>query len=278
MDTLDQRYKSNHFILVHKITEVPNDVTTHLHDCYELIYFISGDLTYYIEGQAYKVCPHDMIITNSRELHRIVFNSKSHYERMYIHFKPEYISSFQTDEYNMLYYLENRKLGYFNRIPANDVLEYKVSELWEQIEKASMEPTSEKQIMMKALFVQMLITINKILSKYNNCAVDRHKYDQKIVAILDYINKNLDEKISLDLLQQEFYVNKYYLCHIFKMNTGFTVIEYITYKRIMKALEFLISGMTATDAALAVGYGDYSTFYKAFKNITGFSPKQYYRK
>ncbi len=82
------------------------------------------------------------------------------------------------------------------------------------------------------------------------------------------------KKITLDILQQRFYVNKYYLCHIFKMNTGFTVIEYITYKRVVRAMELLMSGVTAIDAAHAVGFGDYSAFYKAFKKITGFSPKQ----
>lgn len=278
MDKQIQRYNSNHFSLFHMVTDIPNDVTTHLHDCYELFYFISGDLTYYIEGQAYKLCPNDLIITNSRELHRIVFNTKSRYERKFIHFKPEYISSFQNGEYNMLYYIENRKLGYFNRVAAKDVLEYKIDQLWEQIEQVSQQSAPESSIMMKAIFVQMLVTINKIFAKSNNSVVDRQKYDQKIVAILDYINKNLDEKISLDLLEKKFYVNKYYLCHIFKMNTGFTVMEYITYKRVMKASELLMSGMTALDAAHAVGYGDYSTFYKAFKGITGFSPKHYNRK
>lgn len=281
MDKQIQRYINNHFLMVHMVTDIPSDVTTHLHDCYELFYFIAGDLTYYIEGQAYELRPHDIIITNSRELHRIVFNAKCRYERKYIHFKPEFISSFQTAEYNLLLYIENRKLGYFNRIPAEDVLEYKLNELWEQIEQTALEPAPENSILMKALFVQMLVTMNKVFAKYDNPLGDRHKshkYDYKIVKILDYINNNLDEKITLNVLQQKFYVNKYYLCHIFKMNTGFTVNEYITYKKIMKASELLMTGMTALDAAHAVGYGDYSTFYKAFKGITGYSPKQYFRK
>ncbi|OAS14406.1 AraC family transcriptional regulator [Paenibacillus oryzisoli] len=278
MSTQIQRYISKQFSMEHKVTDSPKEIKTHLHDRYELFYFISGDLTYYIEGQAYTLSPNDIVITNSRELHRIVFNSKACYERKYIQFKPEYISAFQTDDYNMLYHIENRKLGYCNKIPAEEVFAYKINELWERIEQTTQDSSPESPIMMKAIFIQMLITINKIFSKYNHTYTDRHKYDEKIVAILDYINKNLEEKISLDRLQQKFYVNKYYLCHIFKLNTGFTVIEYITYKRIMSAIELLMSGMPAIDAAHAVGFGDYSTFYKAFRNITGFSPKQYYRK
>lgn len=271
-------YRTNNFYTNHSLNEDPFDITTHIHDCYELFYFISGDLTYYIEGQAYKLSPNDLIITNSKELHRIVFSSNCSYERKYIQFKPEYISAYQVEGYNMLYYMEKRKLGHFNKINANDVVHSGVKKLWEDIEDACRQQTVESQIIIKTLFVQMLIAINKVFSKHKDLLVDSHEYDKKIVDILDYINNNLEEKITLDLLQQKFYVNKYYLCHIFKLNTGFTVIEYITYKRIMRAIELLSAGTSALDIAHTVGFGDYSTFYKAFKNITGFSPKQYSKK
>ncbi|SDZ33654.1 AraC-type DNA-binding protein [Evansella caseinilytica] len=274
MDKQILHYSSNHFSFVHMVTEPPTDVATHIHDCYEMFYFISGDLTYYIEGQAYKLRPYDLIITNSKELHRIVFLSKASYERKYIHFKPEYVSPYQTEQYNLLAYIEKRKLGCFNMIPAKNVLDNGIGELWENIEKASLDPAPESQILMKIFFIQMLIKINQHLSKYNNPVVDSHKDDQKIAAILDFINNHLEEKITLDSLQERFFVNKYYLCHLFKRNTGFTVIEYITYKRIMRAMELLVAGKPALNVAHSVGFGDYSTFFKAFKKITGYSPKR----
>jgi YesN/AraC family two-component response regulator len=271
-------YQANHFSLHHLFTESPTDIATHIHDCYEIYYFLSGDITYYIEGTLYKINPNDLIITNSRELHRIVFNSESSYDRKFIHFKAEYISPFQVDGYNILNYFEKRKLGYFNKIEAKDVFSSGIDTMWNEIEKLSLESLPENQILIRTLFIQMLIAINKVFSKYNNPIVNNHDYDKKIVSILDFINKNLCEKITLDLLQQKFFVNKYYLCHIFKMNTGFTVIEYITYKRIMKAMDLLLSGVTVLDVSNSVGFGDYSNFYKAFKNITGVSPKQYVKK
>ncbi|GAF63413.1 AraC family transcriptional regulator [Alkalihalobacillus trypoxylicola] len=273
MDTPILRHFSPHFYLNHTKTEKPVDVATHIHDCYELFYFISGDLTYYIEGQAYQLSPHDMILTNSKELHRIVFNSSHTYERKFIHFTSEYISAYQIDEYNMLSHIENRKLGHFNRIPASFVKNAGIDTLWENIEKASREQSLETPILIKSYFIQLLIKINNQIAQYNN-KEELRKHDDKIIAILEYINKNLEEKITLDLLEQQFYVNKYYLCHIFKKSTGFTVIEYITYKRIMKASELLTSGYSALDASHSVGFHDYSAFYKAFKKITGVSPKQ----
>jgi AraC-like DNA-binding protein len=268
-------YTINNFSLVHNYTESPTNVDTHIHDCYELYYYISGDLTYHIEGQSYKLNKNDLIITNTRELHRIVFDSKVGYEREFIQFKPEYISSFQTEEYNMLSFVEKRKLGYFNKIDAEDVLSNGIDKLWKQISKCAHEKSSDSNVMIKAIFVQMLIEINRIFSKNKDHLTTSFEYDEKIIDILKYINENLEKKITLDLLEANFHISKYYLCHLFKVNTGFTVIEYIIYKRIMRAEELLISGMPIIDASNQVGFGDYTNFYKSFKKILGVSPKRY---
>lgn len=268
-------YDTNFFNLNHSIIESPYDIGAHIHDCYEFFYFISGDATYYIEGQAYELSPHDLIITNTRELHRIVFHSDAKYERKYILFHPEYIFYYQTDDYQLLKYIEHRKLGHLNVIPADTVLKTGINRLWGKIEDTCLENTPESKILLKTFFIQMLIKINKVFSEYNTSLVNDHKYDPKIVTILNFINNNLDKKITLDILQQKFFMNKYYLSRAFKKNTGFSIIEYVIYKRIIWAMELLISGETALDVAHTVGFGDYSTFFKAFKNITGCSPSQY---
>lgn len=268
-------YSYKHFNLSNAYTELPTDITTHVHDSYELYYYISGDLTYYIEGKAYNLKKNDIIITNRRELHRIVFNSDKCYKRKYIHFKPEYISSFQSEEYNMLSFIEKRKLGYFNKINAEDVLSSRIDKLWNNIEKYARENSPGHHIMVKTYFIQMLIAINNIYLKHDSALASSFENDHTITSILDYIKENLNTKITLDLLEDYFHVNKYYLCHIFKLATGFSVIEYITYKRILKSQELLLSGLSILDAANEVGFGDYSNFYKAFKKITGTSPKKY---
>ncbi|GAA4060872.1 AraC family transcriptional regulator [Amphibacillus indicireducens] len=271
--------KSNKsFDLDHSVFTSPNNVNTHIHDCYELFYYISGDLTYYIEGHAYQLEPHDLIITNTRELHRVVFNSNSSYERKYIHFKSDYLSAYQTEDYNLLNYIENRKLGHHNKIAAKDVLEQGIDQLWAKIEEAYLAETPESAVLTKTYFIQMLIKINEIFSKSNNKFAEKYKYDEKTIRLLDYLNHNLAKHISLDLLEEKFYANKYYLSHTFKRITGFTVMEYVTYKRIIWAMDLLVMDNPALDVAHTVGFNDYSTFYKAFKKITGTSPRKYLKR
>ena len=90
-------------------------------------------------------------------------------------------------------------------------------------------------------------------------------YQTKEYNLLNYV----------DLLEKQFFVNKYYLSHTFKKSTGFTVVEYITHKRIIWAMDLLTVGQPALEVAHTVGFSDYSTFYKAFKKITGISPREY---
>ena len=83
----------------------------------------------------------------------------------------------------------------------------------------------------------------------------------------------MNKKISLSDLEQQLYINKYYLCHLFKKNTGFTVFEYISNKRVMRAKQLLSKGVPVIEACYSVGFSDYSNFYKVFKRVTGIPPK-----
>lgn len=269
------QYKEKAFLFCHNYDEKPFNILTHIHDCYEIFFFISGDVTYYIEGQAYILKKDDIILTNNRELHRIILNSEALFERKFIHFKPEYISSFQIDGYNLLHYIENRKLGYFNRIDACTAEEYGIYSYLEQLEKHCKVSSPESPIMIKSIFVQMLLSINQILMSHTDLTHEALENNNKVSSILNYINKNFQKKITLDLLQDLFFINKYYLSHFFKKSTGFTVLEYITYKRIMMAKELLENNIPVLEVAAAVGFSDYSNFYKSFKKIVGMSPQKY---
>jgi AraC-like DNA-binding protein len=69
-----------------------------------------------------------------------------------------------------------------------------------------------------------------------------------------------------------FFVSKFYLCRVFKGYSGTSIHAYINKKRIMMAKEYIENGMSARAASEAVGYQDYSAFYRAYVKIVGKSP------
>lgn len=268
-------YITNTFTYGHFYDNFPNNIATHTHHCYELFYLVDGEITYNVEGQSYHLKANDLIFTNNRELHRILNNNPNIYERRFIQFKPEYVLPLQNSNYNLLNFLENRKLGKFNKLDSCNVIKYGINNLWDEIEYYCSKDLPESEIMLKTLLVQLLIKLNNIFKEENQWLNNSILSDNKVNSILEYLNSSLSDHITLDLLSNKFYMDKFYLCHIFKETTGFSVMEYLTYKRIMKSQELLSIGLSALDASIAVGFSDYSNFYKSFKKSVGISPRAY---
>ena len=67
-----------------------------------------------------------------------------------------------------------------------------------------------------------------------------------MAPILDYIRDNLAEPLTLDQIAGRFFISKHYLCRIFKSATGFSVMEYIIYSRILRARQLLRRGSASS--------------------------------
>jgi AraC-like DNA-binding protein len=70
-------------------------------------------------------------------------------------------------------------------------------------------------------------------------------------------------------------MDKYYMCHLFKKTTGFSLLEYVQSKRIQYAKILLHKGVNISEASRQCGFEEYSNFYKTFKKLVKLSPKQY---
>ena len=59
------------------------------------------------------------------------------------------------------------------------------------------------------------------------------------------------------------------MCHTFKKQTGITIKEFMNTRKITKAKQMLSEGADIMGLCYECGFNDYSTFYKAFKKLTG---------
>ncbi|ULO07683.1 AraC family transcriptional regulator [Paenibacillus sp. 19GGS1-52] len=101
---------------------------------------------------------------------------------------------------------------------------------------------------------------------------------ESIETVKEYISKHLSEELSLDIVAGNVFISPKYLSKIFKEETGINYIDYVTDKRMEKALELMAStDMTVEQIANTVGYGSSAYFIKKFKGINGCTPKDYTR-
>ncbi|MCG8568968.1 MAG: AraC family transcriptional regulator [Spirochaetes bacterium] len=268
-----------HFDYLHSIADPPENVEIEMHESFELFFFLSGDITFFIEGKPYQsIQKGDILIINNHELHRMVLNSTFPYERIVIHFTPKYLAGIQPDDFDILDFVTKRKIGHLNRIEAEKIDTTQIFSIIKKMDEMINSEAEERKIMIKLLFLELLINLRRLFIDKQGFISTPKQHEKKIKDILKYINHNLKEKITLHDIETQFEINKYYLCHLFKKSTGFSVMDYIIYKRIMKAKQLLLEGYPIIDTCYEVGFGDYSNFYKIFKRLLGMTPKQYIKK
>lgn len=94
--------------------------------------------------------------------------------------------------------------------------------------------------------------------------------------VKSYLDENYKEHITLELLSQKFYINKYYLTKIFKETYGVTIISYLETRRITQAKNLLrFTDMTVDEISAAIGMNDANYLARRFRKIEGMSPGEY---
>lgn len=116
----------------------------------------------------------------------------------------------------------------------------------------------------------------KVMSKMNTVHNREHK---PIQVAKDWINTHLHENITIKKIAQQVYMNPNYFCDYFKVQTGETVLDYVTTARLEKAKEMLErTDLKVYDISVQVGYQDTKYFSRLFKQWMGQTPTQFREK
>jgi AraC-like DNA-binding protein len=127
--------------------------------------------------------------------------------------------------------------------------------------------------MLSSLLTQLLLILSLEDSISSNNDDDDFMHD-----VIAYVNRHLFDELSLDKIAQRFFVSKFHLCRAFKEYAGISLFSYITAKRIVMADQLIERGEPATEVAYKVGFGSYSSFYRAYIKQNGHPPVREYTK
>lgn len=254
------------FGLRHSKDSTPDNKKFKLHnhnEIYEIMLFLDGDAEFYVEGSIYKLKPFDMILTRPFEMHHIICKSNKPYERILLFINTKYFKRNNCSEFLRVF--EDRPIGKDNLIPAKPVKEC----LLEPIKRAEKYVNENALLVANGAVTEFLYLLNNL----KKTAYSPKPQDQRISNVIMYINENLNESITLDALAEKFFIDKYYLCKIFKKNTGYTLNQYINYKRLLLVRELHSKGQTLLEASINAGFNNYSHFYRMCIKQMGEPPK-----
>ena len=232
-------YLNSEFRLFHLTDQETKEVDYHYHDFDKITIFIRGKVNYMIEGRSYDLKPYDIVLVKQGDIHRLTVDNSCPYERIIVYISPNFMNAYQTDNYDLSYCFQ----------------------------KAAKEHSNVLR-----MFLEFMIHLNRAVRKNRLEYIDTDNCNEKVLAILDYVGEHLCENLSIDLIADQFYISKYYMMRLFKQETGYTLGQYISQKRLLLAKELLSTGAPGTQVCYDCGFKDYSTFSRAYKQLFGVTP------
>ena len=236
---------------------------SHCHDKYEILFIISGEGRYLLEGSSFNIIPGSLIFIRPFEYHSLALDPSKTYERFVINFSKSFL---MDDVSEMLDdFLETDNVG--GRLYTSSALTEVFLSLFSRFSLASTMEPARKKTFVKLLLSELvlLLTVSK-----SECLINDE--EELGARVIKYLNENISRDLTLDHLAKRFFVSKYYLCRAFKNHNGISVHGYINQKRVMYAKQLIASGESASAAAYRVGFGDYTSFYRAYLKLIGKAP------
>lgn len=266
-------YLLEDFRLFHLRDEEMQAVDWHYHTFHKIIFFLSGQACYDIEGQRYAMQPGDILLVGRGDIHRPEVTAGVPYERMIIYISPAFLRAQSTPECDLeaCFAMARREFRFVLRPTARHS---RINAILTALEQSLTTDSFGQALLSRSLFLQLLIEVSRGTLEHGLSYVTNAAYDEKTVAILQYLNANLTQKISIDDLAARFYISKFYMMRRFREETGYTIHNYLISKRLLLARELIAGGTPITDACYQSGFLDYSTFSRAYKRQFGQSPRE----
>lgn len=248
----------------------------HYHEFDKLIFLLNGKVVYVVEGVTYYLRPWDILLVPRDLIHRPAIDPSEPYERAVLWLDRAWLTE-RSDPGEPLdaCFGQARERG-FHLLRAGGSRRLAYMDLLQRLEEARRDGGFGAARLADTLCQQLLICVNRDFLQANTAPSepDSYRSDPKIEEILQYIARHLEEPLPVESLAERFYLSRYYLMHRFKEVTGFTVHQYITQKRLLRAGELIRRGVPVMKAAEQSGFGEYSTFLRAFRHTFHVSPRE----
>ncbi|SMP24618.1 AraC family transcriptional regulator [Chryseobacterium profundimaris] len=142
------------------------------------------------------------------------------------------------------------------------------------IMRIAMDDNSQKDIMADFALKELLI---RLMQTQARSMVEKNivKNKSRISFAVDYIRKNLHQKLSIESIAKLAYVSKSNFFRMFKDELGTSPNEFILHERISRAKELLKSRNSIKETAFQTGFSDTNYFTRVFKQLVGMTPKSY---
>lgn len=255
-------------------SDVKDRVQLHSHTFYELLFCRSGSLQYLLGTQRYRLQRGDIVYIPPGTSHRPLLLDKlvEPYTRYLLWASPA---------------LAEMLHGAFPQeelLPAEAFLLRTAATPWQET-LGGLFRTGVQENYTRAPGWQAAVCGNtlQLLVQTARARAGEHalrpqaERQELLDALLVYIENHLQDRIMLADTARRFLVSESSVNQLFRKRMKVSFYRFVTQRRLIAAKVLLQDGLPAEQISARVGFGDYSSFYRAFKREYGISPAEYRR-
>lgn len=246
----------------------------HFHNGYEVFFVKNGGINYFVEKQVFNLEYGDLIVVNNGEFHKYSPTDSQNFEKLSLGFGLPLVDQFQKMGLDLLNCFNIHQGVHKILVKLNKEQIETIEALFQKFENLSNESLTMRKALKFAYLIELLVFVNCAFTQDKNAEVTM-LIPEKLIFIMNYINDNLQNDLSLENIGKKFYMNSVYLSFLFKKLTSVNIHEYIIFKRIEKAKNLMFSGYNVTEACHLSGFNDYSNFIRTFRKVVGMPPGKY---
>lgn len=240
----------------------------HYHEFCKILLLLSGSGGYIVDGQRYALQTGDIVLVNSHSVHRPEFESGAAYERIILYISPEFLRRNSTVDCDLT---ECFARGHVLRTEESE--RKKLFALAAALERELAGDGYGRVLLCHSALLRLLVHIGRSLRRSDAPQPGPvTPGNDRVSAIIRYLDRHLSEDISIDELAERFFLSKYHMMRLFRRETGSTIHSYLTERRLALAQELMAGGMSATDACFRSGWRSYCSFTRAYGKRFGSTP------
>lgn len=268
-----QGYLNSNFKIFHLTDTKLREFSFHYHHFHKLLILIKGKVTYHIDGKAYPLQPYDIVLVHAGEIHRPEVEAGCEYERIIIYISDDFMQSYRNEEYDLNTCFTRARETKSSVLRVKSLKNSSLYRTICELECAARKKEYAASLYEQVLFLEFMIHLNRAERSDSIAYPQMQVSNRKIIEIMEYVETHLQEDLSIDSIAGKFYLDKYYLMHLFKEEAGCTLGSFLTAKRLQRADELVRQGVGFSQACFDSGFHNYSTFARAYKKYFGCSPK-----